>query len=145
MRAAFAPTTPPPMITTSAGNTPGTPPSRMPLPPYTFSRYFAPSCTAIRPATSLIGVSNGNSPDASGTVSDAIAMMPDLMTARVSDSEAAKWKYVNTTWPLRMHGHSGSIGSLTFTTISARAHTSAALGTTVAPTAPYVSSANPDP
>src|ERR1041384_4535910 len=44
-----------------------------------------------------------------------------------------------------MHGHSGSIGSLTFTTISARAHTSAALGTSVAPTAPYVSSPNPDP
>src|SRR2546426_2817064 len=51
--AAFAPTTPPPMISTSAGSTPGTPPSRIPLPPYTFSRYFAPSCTAIRPATSL--------------------------------------------------------------------------------------------
>src|SRR5437899_567281 len=44
-----------------------------------------------------------------------------------------------------MHGHSGSIGSLTFTTISALAHTSAALGTSVAPTAPYISSANPDP
>src|SRR2546427_703463 len=37
------------MISTSAGSTPGTPPSRIPLPPYTFSRYFAPSCTAIRP------------------------------------------------------------------------------------------------
>src|ERR1051325_2259107 len=44
-----------------------------------------------------------------------------------------------------MHGHSGSIGSLTFTTISARAHTSAALGTSVAPTAPYVSSPKPPP
>src|SRR5437660_567575 len=44
-----------------------------------------------------------------------------------------------------MHGHSGSIGSLTFTTISALAHTSAAFGTSVAPTARYVSSANPDP
>src|SRR5437870_670674 len=36
------------MIRTSAGSTPGTPPSSIPLPPYTFSRYFAPSCTAIR-------------------------------------------------------------------------------------------------
>src|SRR5438477_13180477 len=44
-----------------------------------------------------------------------------------------------------MHGHSGSIGSFTFTTISALAHTSAALATSVAPTARYVSSANPEP
>ena len=57
------------MISTSAGSTPGTPPSSTPLPPYTFSRYFAPSWTAIRPATSLIGVSSGSSPDASCTVS----------------------------------------------------------------------------
>ena len=57
--AALMPTTPPPMITTSAGGTPGTPPSRTPLPPKTFSRYLAPSCTAMRPATSDIGVSSG--------------------------------------------------------------------------------------
>src|SRR5256885_6094658 len=44
-----------------------------------------------------------------------------------------------------MHGHSGSIGSFTFTTISALAHTSAPLGTSVAPTARYVSSTNPEP
>src|ERR1043166_5479305 len=44
-----------------------------------------------------------------------------------------------------MHGHSGSIGSFTFTTISARAHTSAALGTSVAPPAPHASSPNPHP
>src|SRR5256884_7015199 len=44
-----------------------------------------------------------------------------------------------------MHGHSGSIGSLTFTTISARPHTSAALGTSVPPAARYSSSANPEP
>jgi hypothetical protein len=80
------------MITTSAGNTPGTPPSRMPLPPNTFSRYFAPSCTAIRPATSLIGVSSGSSPVGNWTVSYAMAMAPLLMSARVSGSEAAKWK-----------------------------------------------------
>ncbi len=80
------------MISTSAGSTPGTPPSRMPLPPNTFSRYFAPSCTAIRPATSLIGVSSGSSPVDSCTVSYAIATQPDLMTALVSGSDAAKWK-----------------------------------------------------
>ena len=67
--AAFTPTMPPPRITTLAGGTPGTPPSRMPRPPYSFSRYFAPSCTAMRPATSDIGVSSGSSPDGSSTVS----------------------------------------------------------------------------
>src|SRR5712692_5410945 len=44
-----------------------------------------------------------------------------------------------------MHGHSRSMGSFTLTTISALAHTSAALGTTVAPAARYASSANPEP
>src|SRR5205809_917834 len=34
-------------MSTSAGSTPGTPPSRMPDPPYTFSRYLAPSCTPV--------------------------------------------------------------------------------------------------
>ena len=36
--AAFVPTTPPPMITTLAGGTPGTPPSSTPRPPFSFSR-----------------------------------------------------------------------------------------------------------
>src|SRR3989454_1854247 len=133
------------MIRPSAGSPPAPPPSSTPPPPYTFSRYFAPSCTAIRPATSLIGVSKGSSPDVTCTVSSAIATIPDLITACVSDSDAAKWKYVNTTWPLRMHGHSGSIGSFTLTTISALAHTSAALGTSVPPATRYASSANPEP
>src|SRR5438105_4760907 len=44
-----------------------------------------------------------------------------------------------------MHGHSGSIGSFTLTTISALAHTSAAFGTSVPPAVRYASSANPDP
>src|SRR5258708_23182294 len=44
-----------------------------------------------------------------------------------------------------MHGHSGSIGSFTLTTISALAQTSAALGTSVPPAARYASSANPEP
>src|SRR5438477_249700 len=33
-----------------AGGTPGTPPSRMPMPPRAFSRQLAPTWTAIRPA-----------------------------------------------------------------------------------------------
>src|SRR6266705_2322526 len=44
-----------------------------------------------------------------------------------------------------MHGHSGSIGSFTLTTISALAQTSAALGTSVPPATRYASSANPEP
>src|SRR5438034_902500 len=44
-----------------------------------------------------------------------------------------------------MHGHSGSIGSFTLTSISALAHTSAAFGTSVPPAARYASSANPEP
>src|SRR5438552_3663559 len=42
--AALMPTTPPPMITTSPGATPGTPPSSTPLPPHTYSRHLAPRC-----------------------------------------------------------------------------------------------------
>ena len=64
--AAFAPALPPPRMTTFAGATPGTPPSSLPMPPASFSRHFAPTCTAIRPATSLIGASNGKPPPARG-------------------------------------------------------------------------------
>jgi hypothetical protein len=46
----------------------------------------------MRPATSLIGVSSGSSPVDSCTVSYAMATQPDLITAFVSGSEAAKWK-----------------------------------------------------
>ena len=62
--AALVPTTPPPRMTTLAGATPGTPPSRMPRPPLGASRYCAPTCTAMRPATSLMGVSRGSEPSA---------------------------------------------------------------------------------
>ena len=67
--AACVPTTPPPRITTLPGATPGTPPSRMPLPPCGFSSQNAPACTAMRPATSDIGASNGNPPGGDVTVS----------------------------------------------------------------------------
>ena len=63
------PTTPPPMITTLAAGTPGTPPSSTPRPPSGLSRTKAPACVAILPATSLIGASRGNRPLVSVTVS----------------------------------------------------------------------------
>ena len=50
----------------------GTPPSSTPRPPRSFSRYVAPTCTLMRPATSLIGISNGSAPEASRTVSYAM-------------------------------------------------------------------------
>ena len=62
MRAALVPETPPPRITTLAAGTPGTPPSRMPMPPCSFSKQWAPTWTAMRPATSLIGASSGRPP-----------------------------------------------------------------------------------
>jgi hypothetical protein len=40
-----------------------------PRPPWGRSSKWAPTCTDIRPATSLIGASNGRSPDGSWTVS----------------------------------------------------------------------------
>ena len=62
MNAAFIPTTPPPITSTVAAATPGTPPSRMPRPPSGFSSMNAPACVAILPATSLIGASSGSRP-----------------------------------------------------------------------------------
>ena len=67
--AAFTPTTPPPRMSTFPGRTPGTPPRRTPAPPECRSRYLAPSWTAIRPATSDMGVRRGSSPVGSSTVS----------------------------------------------------------------------------
>ena len=69
MNAAFIPTTPPPMITTVAEATPGTPPRSTPLPPSGRSSMNAPAWVAILPATSLIGASSGRRPRVSSTVS----------------------------------------------------------------------------
>ena len=69
MNAAFVPTTPPPITSTVAAATPGTPPSRIPRPPICFSSMKAPAWVAILPATSLIGASNGRRPSSSTTVS----------------------------------------------------------------------------
>jgi hypothetical protein len=43
MVAALRPTTPPPRMTTRPRRVPGTPPSRTPLPPRSFSRQLAPT------------------------------------------------------------------------------------------------------
>lgn len=67
--AALVPTVPPPRITTLAGATPGTPPRRTPRPPLGFSRNWAPTWGAIRPATSLMGTRRGRVPSGSWTVS----------------------------------------------------------------------------
>ena len=69
MKAAFMPTTPPPITITLAAATPGTPPSRMPRPPSGFSSMNAPAWVAILPAISLIGASSGRRPWESSTVS----------------------------------------------------------------------------
>ncbi len=69
MRAALAPTTPPPSTQTRAGATPGTPQSRRPMPPLCLSRVSAAEKTAMRPATSDMGASRGRPPLASVTVS----------------------------------------------------------------------------
>jgi len=90
--AALAPTVPPPMINTCAGSTPGTPASSTPRPPWLRSRHFAPSCTAILPATSLIGVRAGWRPSDVCIVSQATATAPDSRTASVNARDAAKWK-----------------------------------------------------
>ncbi len=88
--AASVPTIPPPKIITFAGRTPGTPPSNIPLPPDGFSKYLAPSCTAILPATSDIGTSNGRLRSDFSTVSYARHMALLLIIASVNGSYDAK-------------------------------------------------------
>ena len=81
------------MTTTLPGETPGTPASKTPRPPFGLSKTSAPTCVAIRPATSLMGTSKGSDPDTS-TVSYAIEVILDLISASVHGFEAAKCKYV---------------------------------------------------
>ena len=69
MKAAFMPTTPPPITSTLAAATPGTPASSTPRPPCGFSSMKAPAWVAILPATSDIGASRGRRPWGSSTVS----------------------------------------------------------------------------
>jgi len=67
--AACVPDTPPPRITTFAGATPGTPPSKIPRPRRVFIDAQAATCIDIRPATWLMGTSSGRRPASSVTVS----------------------------------------------------------------------------
>ena len=60
MRAALTPDVPPPSTTTLPGNTPGTPPSSTPVPPWCLLSRLPPTNTDILPAISLIGSSNGS-------------------------------------------------------------------------------------
>ena len=69
MCAAWVPTTPPPMMTTLAGRTPGTPPSSIPFPPFTRSRAWAAAWIESRPATSDMGARRGRPPAGEVTVS----------------------------------------------------------------------------
>ena len=88
--AAFMPDTPAPSTTTLAAYTPDTPPISTPRPPPSRCRWCAPTCGAIRPATSDIGASSGSDPSGSWTVSYAIEVMPELSSASVQALDAAR-------------------------------------------------------
>jgi len=92
-----------------------------------------------------MGVSRGNSPEGSSTVSYALEMALVSRNALVSSSSAATWKYVKTTWPSRIFGHSVRMGSFTFMILSARAHTSSGVSTISAPAFSLKSSVEPLP
>ena len=63
------PAIPAPRMTTGAGRTPAAPERSTPRPPFCACRHQAPTWTARRPATSLIGASSGSEPSASWSVS----------------------------------------------------------------------------
>ncbi|CKG68271.1 Uncharacterised protein [Streptococcus pneumoniae] len=134
--AAFVPACPPPMIVTLPRLTPGTPASKIPLPPLFFSRNCAPICAAIRPATSLIGASNGRERFSNCTVSYAIETTFFSINAFVNSGSGAKCKYVNKIKPSLKCLYSLSIGSLTFITIS-MFQASSAVSTIFAPASTY--------
>ena len=137
MDAAASPATPAPITTTLAGCTPGTPPINVPRPPPGRIRWYAPIKGAIRPATSLIGVNNGNELSRRRTVSYAIATFFAFTRASVHSRDAARCRYVKSTWFLwaESRWYSSAIGSLTFNTRSLSAQTSSASSTMVAPLA----------
>ena len=90
MVAEAMPATPAPRTTTLAASTPGTPVISVPRPPPARIRWWAPISGAIRPATSLIGVSSGSELLGSRTVSYAIAVLPAATRASVQGREAAR-------------------------------------------------------
>ena len=79
--AAFIPETPAPSTTTFAAYTPERRPSAHRGRPAPAPGVCAPTCGAIRPATSDIGASSGSAPSAVCTVSYATASMPDFSSA----------------------------------------------------------------
>jgi hypothetical protein len=92
---------------------------QQPRPPRKRLRWCAPTCVAIRPATSLIGVRSGSPPLSSCTVSYATAVVPAARSASVSGRSAARCKKVNSTRSSRRKPYSVGVGSLTFSTIGA--------------------------
>lgn len=105
------------------------------MPPRQRSSVVAPACTAIRPATSDIGRSSGSEPSGRWMVSYATDWTRFSRSLRVSTGSAARWRYVYRMSPGRKYSNSAGRGSFTFITMSARCHTSLALGTSVAPAA----------
>ena len=89
---ALLPTTPPPMTATFAGVTPGTPPSKTPRPWWAISKQVAPACTAMRPATWLMGASSGRPPLSSVTVSYAMHEEPLSISPLVCFGSGARWR-----------------------------------------------------
>ena len=88
--ALLVPTVPPPRMTTLPRRTPGTPESSTPLPPCSFSSCTAPTCTAMRPATSLIGFRSGSCPSSVWMVSYATAATFRSRRALLSGLSAAR-------------------------------------------------------
>ncbi len=133
IHAAFMPAIPAPRTRTLAGRTPETPPMRIPRPPYSRSWRRAPTCGAMRPATSLIGARRGVRPSGSWTVSYATADTLRSTSAWVRSRPAARWRYVNRICPSRRCSYSSGIGSFTLRIMSASRQTSAAPATISAP------------
>ena len=67
--AAAVPKVPAPRMAISAGGTPGTPGSRMPLPPRSFCSSVPATCGTIRPARWLSDDSTGSDPSSPWMVS----------------------------------------------------------------------------
>src|SRR5215217_511631 len=145
IHAAFRPAMPPPRTTTLAGSTPEAPPINTPLPPYTRSRYVAPTCGAIRPAISLIGASSGSRPSSSSTVSYATAATFRCTRNSVSPLSAARCRYVKSSCPSRKRSYSCGCGSLTLTIMSAASNTASASDRIFAPALSKSSSGSAEP
>src|SRR5919106_1489848 len=88
IQAAFIPDMPAPMTTTLAGATPDTPPMRIPRPPFSRSRKWAPTCGAMRLATSLMGASRGSDPSGYSTVSKTTSAFGTITAPARSNSES---------------------------------------------------------